>query len=371
MRHEWLILYLLVFLAALGLSAVLCAVARALAPRWGLLDHPAGRKAHLRPIALTGGWGIYATFGLLVAGGTLAALPLARVAGEAISPYLANIPGVAERILAVLAGATIIFIMGAVDDLRPLGPRRKLAIQFLATLPLLAADIAISGFLPVPLGWVLTVFWIMLLTNSFNLLDNMDGLSASVALVACLVMSLAAVAAGQYWMPALFLCYAGTLGGFLIFNFHPASMFMGDSGSLTTGYLMGVFSILITYYQPGVPTALPILVPLAIMGVPLFDTLSVIFIRWRAGKPIMVGDRNHFSHRLLAMGLSVRQTAITIALLTGATGLLALPLRALEWEWALLHMSGLILLFTVIVMLELAGRRRAGQSPPHTMPPRI
>ena len=243
--------------------------------------------------------------------------------------YLANLRGVSHQALAILGGVTLLFVVGLIDDFRPLGPRCKLLIQIIATVPLLATGVAIKGFLPLPLGWALTVFWIVLLTNSFNFLDNMDGLSASVALVICLVLALAAVQGGQLWMPALFLCLAGALGGFLFFNFHPATLFMGDSGSLVIGYLMGVFSILTTYYEQGVPSGLPVLMPLAIMGVPLFDTLSVMFIRWRAGKPLMVGDRNHFSHRLLAMGFGVRGAAVTIALLTGACGLLALPLRRL------------------------------------------
>ncbi len=198
--------------------------------------------------------------------------------------------------------------------------------------------------------------WIVLLTNSFNLLDNMDGLSASVALVICVVLALAAASGGQLWLPALFLAFADASAGFWSTT-SSGLVFMGDAGSLSIGYLMAVFSIMITYYVPGKSTALPVLMPLAIMGVPLFDTLSVIYIRWRLGKPIMVGDRNHFSHRLLAIGFGVRQTAIAIALLTGATGLLALPLRLLDLKWALLHLLGLVFLFVVIVMLEVAGRK--------------
>ncbi len=356
----WLAVYILVFVFAFGLSALMCYVARGLGRRFNLLDRPSGRKAHARPVALTGGWGFVPTFLVLVAGGLVAAgwlssrLPASM---DAVAPYLRNIAGVRGQGLAVLAGLGLIFVTGLVDDLHPLGPRRKLLVQIIATIPLLWAGISIHGFLPVPVGWVLTAMWIVLLTNSFNLLDNMDGLSASVALVICVVLALAAASGGQLWLPALFLAFAGCLGGFLVYNFHPASMFMGDAGSLSIGYLMAVFSIMITYYVPGKSTALPVLMPLAIMGVPLFDTLSVIYIRWRLGKPIMVGDRNHFSHRLLAIGFGVRQTAIAIALLTGATGLLALPLRLLDLKWALLHLLGLVFLFVVIVMLEVAGRK--------------
>jgi UDP-GlcNAc:undecaprenyl-phosphate GlcNAc-1-phosphate transferase len=135
---------------------------------------------------------------------------------------------------------------------------------------------------------------------------------------------------------------------------------MGDAGSLTVGYLMAVFSVLVTYQNVAGgarATPLTLLMPLAIMGVPLFDTLSVMWIRRRAGKPLMVGDRNHFSHRLLALGFGVRGAVATIALLTAATGLLALPLRELDWGESALHVAGLSGLFGVIVALEVAGRR--------------
>ena len=359
---HWIFLYSLVFLGSLAVSGVLCGLARRAGLRLGLMDVPAGRKAHARPIALTGGWGIHATFlgivalGALLSGAVAARLP--ESLGD-LRPYLDNIRGVRPQVLSVLGGALIVFILGLVDDLRPLPPKVKLLVQALATLPPILAGISITGFLPAPLGLALTVLWIIALTNSFNLLDNMDGLAASVALVICGVLALAAWQGGEQWLPALFLCLAGALGGFLFYHFHPASLFMGDAGSLTTGYLLGVFSILITYYQKGVPSGLPVLMPLVIMGVPLFDTLSVMFIRWRNGKPLMVGDRNHFSHRLLAMGFGVRATALTIALLAAAVGLLALPLRHLDLGAALIHMGGIVCLFCVIVALEFVGRRNA------------
>lgn len=357
----WIGLYIVVFLAALTVSAVLCGAARRLGLRLGVMDHPGGRKAHARPVAVTGGWGIYATFLLFLGGAALLLGPIAThlpaSAGD-LRHYVENLFGMRREIVAILAGTTVVFIVGAIDDVRPLGPWVKLAAQALATLPLVAVGVRVHGFMPAPLGILLTVVWVVVLTNSFNLLDNMDGLSASVALVVCGVLALAARQGGELWLPALFLCFAGALGGFLLYNFHPASMFMGDAGALTIGYLLAVFSIMVTYYTQREPTALPVLMPLAVMGVPLFDTLSVMFIRWRNGKPLMVGDRNHFSHRLLAMGFTVRETAVTIALLTGATGLLALPLRVLAWPAALGHMLGLGLLFSVIIMLELVGRLR-------------
>ena len=169
------------------------------------MDHPAGRKAHARPVAVTGGWGIYATFVLFVGGGALLIHPIIfALPGyfSDIEPYIRNILGLRKEVAAILAGTTLVFIVGAIDDVRPLGPWAKLAAQVVATLPLIAVGVMIRGFLPLPLGIALTIGWVVLLTNSFNLLDNMDGLSASVALVVCGVLALAARQGGELWLPA-------------------------------------------------------------------------------------------------------------------------------------------------------------------------
>jgi UDP-GlcNAc:undecaprenyl-phosphate GlcNAc-1-phosphate transferase len=360
--QAWLIVYGGVFATAMTLSLALCGLARRIGLRLGWLDRPGGHKAHAIPVAVTGGYGIFATFSLLAGGGFLMAGPAAHWLPDSLAtlrPYLANLTGVRSQAAAVLGGAAILFVAGAIDDRHALGPKTKLAIQSVAVVPLLLAGVTVRGYLPLPLGWLMTVVWVVLLTNSFNLLDNMDGLSASVAMVVCLALSLAAAQGGELWLPALFLTLAGALAGFLRYNWHPARMFMGDAGSMPIGYLAAVFSVMVTWRDlegGGGPTPLPALMPLAVMGVPLFDTLSVMWIRWRTGKPLMVGDRNHFSHRLLAMGFSTRGAALTIASLTAATGLMALPLRWLPWPSALLHLTGLVLLFGVIAALELAGR---------------
>lgn len=347
------------------ISAAICAVltwlARGIGLKRGILDHPVGRKAHDRPVPITGGWAVYATFALVILGGMLSGPALADWLPSLPDPlprYLKNLESTRPQALAILAGATWIFLVGAIDDLRPQKAGLKLAAQFIAVLPLLWAGIRINLFLPSPvLSGVLTAFWLVLLMNSFNFLDNMDGLCATVAGTIAGVLAVAAIQGGQNWVPALFLCFAGSMLGFLFFNFHKASIFLGDSGSLIIGYLLASFSILITFYQPGQTSGLPVLIPLAVMGVPLFDTISVILIRLRNRKPIWVGDRNHFSHRLRDLGLSVRQTAVTIGVLTGAVGLLSLPLRYLNRGGAAMHLVALTLLFVVIGAIEFAGRK--------------
>ncbi|MCH8333805.1 undecaprenyl/decaprenyl-phosphate alpha-N-acetylglucosaminyl 1-phosphate transferase, partial [Candidatus Sumerlaeota bacterium] len=352
----WPLLYLCSFSLALAMAAPLTLLARRFGVQRGILDHPDGRKAHARPIPVTGGYGIFATFMLLAGlGGWIAPLASSLVpeSWDPLPHYLENLRGVRKELGAILLGSSWIFLVGLVDDIRPMGPRWKLLAQLIATLPLLGAGITIHIFLPFPiLGWILTIAWTVLLMNSFNFIDNMDGLCAMVGATIAAVLAIAAYQGGELWLPALYLTLSGTLAGFLIFNFHPASIFLGDAGSLLVGYLLAVFSISTTFHQAGQPSGLPVLIPLAVMGVPLFDTASVLFIRWRAGAPFMVGDQNHFSHRLRTMGFSVRQTVITIALLTGAVGLASLPLRYLSVGAALLHLLAIVMLFGVIGALE-------------------
>ncbi len=357
----WLGVYAGCLLAAFGLSVCLTALSRRLGLQWGLLDRPAGRKAHEQPIPVTGGWALFGTFILLAGAGGWVGPALAAIAPEGWAPlpdYLRNLVGVRRQLMGLILGAGFIFAVGALDDARPLGPKLKLAAQALSVVPLLAVGVSIRLFLPwEALGWALTIAWCVALMNAFNFIDNMDGLCATAAATIAAVLAMGALQGGSLWLPAMYLSLAGALLGFLVFNFHPATIFLGDAGSLTVGYLLAAFSILTTYYESGQPTGLPVLIPLAVMGVPLFDAASVLWIRWRRGAPLMVGDQNHFSHRLRAMGLSVRQTALTIGLLTAATGLLALPLRHLPPGAAALHLGALGMLFGVVGALELAGRR--------------
>lgn len=362
----WLLVCAVAFGGAAFVGALATRAARAAGLRLGLMDRPGGRKAHAAPVALTGGWAIFATFVLMTAAGGLLAPALAQWVPAALDPlphYLENLRGARGDLAAILLGSVWIFAVGAIDDARPMGPWIKLLAQILAAVPLLAAGISIRLFLPVPaLGWAATILWLVVLMNAFNFIDNMDGLCATVAGVIALVLAIAAWQVGQLWLPVLLLTFAGAMLGFLVFNFHPASIFLGDAGSLLIGYLLGVFSIMITFYQPDQASGgLPVLIPVAIMGVPLFDAASVLIIRWLAGKPLMVGDRNHFSHRLQALGMSVRQTAVTIGMLTGAIGLAALALRHLGLAEALLHLLALIMLFGVIAALEFFGRYRKSE----------
>lgn len=346
------------------LALLFVPLAQRFGQRYGFVDKVDPAKIHKEPKVRCGGLGIYAAFmvGLGICLATVWLLDGTRPSWipAQLEPYLGNIRFVAPRLLAILAGATLLFLTGLADDRFNLPPVPKLLLQILSAVPLLLAGITIKIFIPgVIIGALLTIAWVVLLTNAFNFMDNMDGLSSGVAAVCTLNFYLISRAGGEYFMMAILALLLGAILGFLRYNFAPARLFMGDSGSLFLGYMLAALSTLVTYYEAGVPTQFPVVAPLVILGVPIFDTASVMLIRWRAGKPLMKGDQNHFSHRLVALGFSRRDAVLFIYLVTFTVGLTAVNLRSLDWMGAVVALLQAVLFFVVIWFLEHVGRRRA------------
>jgi len=275
-----------------------------------------------------------------------------------VSVYLANIHSIIPQLGALFCGALIIFITGVIDDRLTLRPLQKLILQIIAVIPLLLTGIRIVMFLPPVFGMLLTVVWLLLIINAFNFIDNMDGLSSGVAIIVLFFLAYFSYQAGEHFMVALFVALAGVTLGFWRYNFYPSSLFMGDCGSMFLGYMIGSLTVLSTYYQSGLmPTKLPVLIPVIVLGVPIFDTVSVVLIRIKNRRPIMVGDTNHFSHRLVNLGLTQPQAVVFIYLITICVALNALPLRYLDTTGSILQFFQTVLLFLVIFLLEQAGKR--------------
>ena len=334
---------------------------RRIAPRWGLMDRPDARKQHRTPTPLGGGIAIFVAVWLPVLVGGLVALALARIQPiQSVPPkicdYVAGVGSRLPRLLAVCLGALVLAGMGLIDDRRSLSPYVKLFIQLAVAVGLVASGERISIFIQNP--WIcgaVTVIWVVCLTNAFNLLDNMDGLSAGVALIVSCTFLVVAIQTEQYFVAAFLVVLAGALGGFLVLNFPPASIFMGDCGSMLIGYLLAVITIDFTFYLPSHPL-FPVIVPLLILAVPIFDTLSVVAIRLHKGRSPFAADRNHFSHRLVKLGMSERQAVLTIYLVTIAVGLGATHLYHTTTAGAVVALVQAMAVFGVIVVLERAGR---------------
>jgi len=263
--------------------------------------YPRQDRWHGCPTALMGGIGIYAA----ATAGVFAMLP----------------PG---DVWAIWGGATLMFTVGAVDDLARIRPAAKLAAQVVATGLLLYAGYAFGAHWPLWLSLPVTLLWVVGITNAVNLLDNMDGLAAGIAGIAALVMAVFAGLSGSTTAAVVGGAVAGASLGFLAYNFKPARIFMGDCGSLCLGFTIAALALVIQQ-QADVAGQLAVgIVPLAVMAVPVLDTTLVTFMRKLAGRPVSQGGRDHTSHRLVFLGLSERHAVLMLHGISLASGALAL-----------------------------------------------
>ncbi len=353
--------------SAFALSTLLCGLIRRFSRRWGLMDRPGGHKGHKEPTPLGGGVAIWLTTVILLAVG----VTVVRWGGALLPESLAiHVKGALLRLgdLFLIVGlASVIMLVGLLDDLMDLNWRLRLAIQVGCAAILAASGIHVTLFGPFThpiLGGAVTVLWIVALTNSFNMLDNMDGLAASVGLIAAALFCGAQLAVGSLFPPAVLLVVVGALAGFLVHNHAPARLYMGDAGSNFLGFLLGSLTVVGTFTSKGY-SRFSVLAPVLVMAVPLYDMSSVILIRLREGRSPFKGDRRHFSHRLVARGLTPPQAVWTIDLVTLASGLGALLLHELEWPGACIVLAQTGCLLGVVAILEISAsssEQRNGQT---------
>jgi UDP-GlcNAc:undecaprenyl-phosphate GlcNAc-1-phosphate transferase len=251
--------------------------------------------------------------------------------------------------------------LGLADDRRAMGPYTKLLIQLSAVTAfvLLFDNHALTALDHLGLGrWasvVVKILWIGMVTNAFNFLDNMDGLSAGVAAVCTTAFLIAALSIQQWFVAATLALLLGSLVGFLWFNFPPATIFMGDSGSLLIGLVLGIMTVRTTYLPKGTPWAdgyWAVFAPAVVLAVPLYDLIVVSIIRLLRGKSPFVGDTNHFSHRLVARGMSRRTAVLCLYLITAATSVAAILLPHVSAAYAPLIFVQTLLILCVVGLLE-------------------
>jgi UDP-GlcNAc:undecaprenyl-phosphate GlcNAc-1-phosphate transferase len=177
--------------------------------------------------------------------------------------------------------------VGLFDDVREMKPWVKLVSQIFVGIVLVSSGVRITLFLPYPFfGGLLTVLWVVGISNAFNLLDNMDGLSCGVGFIAAAVLFAVTLQTGQVFVGLMLVLFLGATLGFLRFNFSPASVFMGDAGSLFIGYMLSLLTVMATFYTAASPTLIPVIMPFLILSVPIFDTLSVVYLRIKQKKPV-------------------------------------------------------------------------------------
>ncbi|MFC5403612.1 glycosyltransferase family 4 protein [Cohnella soli] len=302
-----LALLFIAFAVTMGLALVLTPLVKKFAVRIGAIDVPNHRKVHTRIMPRLGGVAIYGSFVI----GILLVLPF--VPEGTLSSYNRDL------IYGLLTGGTIIVLLGALDDKFDLSAKLKLLVQ------IGAACVVVFGFdvkidlLNIPFGsdmqplgeWLsipLTIFWIVGVTNAINLIDGLDGLAAGVSGIAVATIMVMAIIMGNTPVILISAVLLGSIIGFLFFNFHPAKIFMGDSGSLFLGFALATLSML-GFKQI---TVVSFVTPLLIIGVPLSDTFFAIIRRWRSKKPIFAPDKGHLHHCLQQLGFSHRKTVLII-----------------------------------------------------------
>lgn len=322
----------MVFLACGVLSWLLVPVAMRVAIRAHVLDHPRDYKVQESPVPYLGGVAIVVSFTSVVLAAALVRPPVSGFGELAV----------------ILGAACLLALVGLVDDLRGLGPFIRLGVQITAVvIVLLNTDVSVQLFDGGGLiDSILTVLWIAGITNAFNLLDNMDGLSAGIATIAAAWIGLIAALHGQFLVAALGFAVAGCAVGFLRHNFHPARIYMGDAGSLFLGFLLGVMTIRLRFDAPQQITAF---IPLVVLAVPILDTTLVIISRLIHGRNPLAGGRDHLSHRLVFVGLSVRQAVTALYLSAMALGWVGLIVSRMD------VVSALLLVGLVLAVLIAAG----------------
>ena len=326
--------WILSLFVAGGVSLVGTLIVRSLARRYGWVAPVRKDRWHKSPTALHGGVAIYLAF---------------------LAGYLAHRPAWVPGDAILVLCSSAVFLVGLIDDIYHLKPTTKLIGQILAAAALTTFKLRLSWTGNAVVDTSLTIFWLVGISNAVNLLDNMDGLAGGIALIACGFLVAMLHGSGQIGEACLAASLAGAVLGFLLFNFHPASIFMGDSGSLFLGFFLGGVTLLDK--GQGTRKALGVVaIPVLLLLIPIMDTTLVTISRKLHRKPVTEGGKDHTSHRLVALGLSEKSAAIALWGLALAAGFMALLVRELRWHIALVLLVGFGL--TMVLLGVFLGRVR-------------
>jgi UDP-GlcNAc:undecaprenyl-phosphate GlcNAc-1-phosphate transferase len=324
--------FLLIFLSALIIAGAATPVAQRLAIYFGVVDKPNPRKVHLKPTPLLGGVAIYV--------GTIIALVFFGDRQEV------------TQLTGIVLGATVVSFCGLWDDQRPLGPGVKLLAQAAAALILYITGVNVSLFESPFLNFALTVLWVIGITNALNLLDNMDGLSGGVSAIAALFFLVLAMMSKQILVGGLAAALLGACLGFLWYNFNPARIFMGDSGSLFIGFMLAALGIKLRFTDH--LTIITWMIPLMVLGVPIFDSTLVLISRLRRGKnPLTTPGKDHLSHRLVLRGFSHREAVLSIYVLCSVFGVMGILLTQIFTPIEAYTLSGAVAVIALCALIWL------------------
>ena len=354
--NSWTLIYIAVFCSGASLALFLTPVFASIARRTGFLDVPASNhKKHSNATPLLGGAAMFTSW-IIALGAGVAAVKSGWVSG--ILPVQGVMPGITSALpnLAVVAGgAALAMLLGLWDDKFAMSASAKFGGQLIiALLVTLFGGVRLNIFIENPLivsG--VTIFWIMLMMNSINFFDNMDGLAAGVIAIALGFFAVIAGLNGQFFIAAISALSCGVCCGFWFYNAAPAKIFMGDSGSHFLGFIAAVTAAEVSFFDISYSLSrFPILIPFLVLALPLFDTAMVVLIRTLNKKPFWIGDHNHISHRFVRMGLSRPVAVLLVHLLSLSIGLTALPIFWGDFKTAAILVFQALLQLTVVTILQ-------------------
>jgi len=311
---------------AFVLSVVLTPVVRTVARHRNLVARPSSDRWHKQPTALFGGIALFQSV-----------VTVSLIWG----PQTLNF-------LSIVAGSSLLFVVGLIDDLISAKPYQKLIAQILAASLVIAGGLVLPWTPSAPINMAITLFWLVGITNAVNLLDNMDGLAAGISAIAGTFVSINLALNGQLAEAVMVAAFVAAVLGFLIYNSNPASIFMGDCGSMFLGFFLSG-AALISLHGGRTQSILPVLaVPVLVLLIPIFDTVLVTIVRRTSGRAVSQGGRDHASHRLVALGLSERRTVVLLYTLAALAGCLGLAVRNLPQETSVAVLAGFTIGLTIL-----------------------
>ena len=328
-----------------GFGAALCLtpLTRQIAMRLGVTAEPNKRNIHSRQVPLLGGAAIYVAF--------------------VLSVLLFSPPDHLVELGAIVAGSTLLALIGYLDDRRHLSPRIRLSVMTAAALVVTVTGVQIRLFNNPIIDIALTLFWIVALINAVNWIDNMDGLAAGTAAITAAFFLLLALTQGQILVSMLAAAIFGSALGFLIYNFNPSSTFMGDMGAYTLGFVLAILAIKLQFAAQ--PLNVTWMVPIFVLALPILDMNLAIVTRLLERRPLMLAAKDHISHRLLDLGLTQRKTLALLYLFSVVYGLVALIVSQVEVGEALaiggFALLSLLALFCLLIFFRWR-RLRAGEA---------
>lgn len=329
-----------IFFLAAVISYLGTPFVRMLAVKLNYFDHPQDNKVHAHPMPLLGGVAIFAAF--------------------IISVFTKNEIVSLAPVQAIMGGAFILLVVGLIDDKMGMMPEFKLLGQFLAAMLVVKAGLRIAFIPNYYLSIIVTYIWIIGITNAFNLLDNMNGLSAGIAAISAFFFGVISYINGETVISAMSFALAGSALGFLKHNFPKAAIFMGDSGSLVLGHVLASLALFGNWTSSTLTTAL--MIPILVLGYPIFDTTLVTFVRILQKRSIFQGGKDHSSHRIALLGFKRYKTVLVIYVICFLLGIVAVVVKKAHWAFGTsLGVLTFIVMFTLGVGLSLVDTKRFGR----------